>query len=90
MLSNLILTGMKQTVRVLVLRNEIEAELIHEILEENNIPHIIRSLHDTAYDGMWQTETSWGFLDADEENKEEILRLYAEMSKPENLIEPIS
>jgi hypothetical protein len=80
---------MKQAVRILVLQNEIEAELLHEILEENNIPHMVRSFHDTAYDGMWQTETCWGFLDADEENKEEILRLYSEMSKPENLIEPI-
>ena len=81
---------MKQTVRILTLKNEIEAELLHEILEESNIPHMMKSLHDTAYDGMWQTETSWGFLYADEENREEITRLYNEMSKPENIIDPIS
>jgi hypothetical protein len=81
---------MKTTVQILTLRNEIEAELLDEILNDNNIPHIFRSFHDSAYDGMWQTQTCWGFLDADEENKEEILRLYNEMSKPENIIEPIN
>jgi hypothetical protein len=80
---------MKTNVRILVFKNEVEAELLHEILDESNIPHMLRSFHDSAYDGMWQTETCWGFLDADEENKEEILRLYNEMSKPENIIEPI-
>lgn len=77
------------TVRILVFKNEVEAELLHEILDESNIPHMVRSFHDSAYDGMWQTETCWGFLEAEEENREEILRLYNEMSKPENIIEPI-
>jgi hypothetical protein len=36
---------------------------------------------------MWQTQTSWGCLDADEENREEILKIFNEMSKPENLID---
>jgi hypothetical protein len=85
----LIFLYMKTTVRILTLKNEIEASLIDEILNEKGIPHIIRSLHDSAYDGMWQSETCWGFLDADEENKEDILNIYDEMSRPENIIDPI-
>jgi hypothetical protein len=80
---------MKTTVRILVFKNEIEATLLDEILNERNIPHMVRTFHDSAYDGMWQTETCWGFLDADEENKEEILKIYHEMSLPENMIDPI-
>jgi hypothetical protein len=80
---------MKSTVRILVLKNEIEAELLDEILNERDIPHMIRTFHDSAYDGMWQTDTAWGFLEADEENKEEIIKIYNEMSLPENMIEPI-
>jgi len=80
---------MKAPVRILVLKNEIEATLLDEILNEKGIPHILRSLHDSAYDGMWQSQTCWGFLDADEENKEEILKIYNEMSQPENLIDPV-
>jgi hypothetical protein len=80
---------MSTTVRILTLRNEIEASLLDEILNERGIPHILRSLHDSAYDGMWQSESCWGFLDADEGNKEEILKIYDEMSRPENIIDPI-
>jgi uncharacterized protein (UPF0147 family) len=80
---------MKSTVRILILKNEIEAELLNEILNDRNIPHMIRTFHDSAYDGMWQTDTAWGFLEADEENKEEIIKIYNEMSLPENMIEPI-
>jgi hypothetical protein len=80
---------MKSTVRILVFKNEIEATLLDEILNDRNIPHMVRTFHDSAYDGMWQTETCWGFLDADEENKEEILKIYNEMSLPENMIDPI-
>ena len=80
---------MKTTVRILVFRNEIEATLLDEILNERNIPHMVRTFHDSAYDGMWQTETCWGFLDADEESREEILKIYNEMSLPENMIDPL-
>ncbi|MGA1978759.1 MAG: hypothetical protein ABSG89_13025 [Bacteroidales bacterium] len=40
-------------------------------------------------DGIWQTESVWGHLAAPEEFKEEILKIYSEMSSPENQIEDI-
>jgi isopentenyldiphosphate isomerase len=79
---------MKRTVKILELESEIEAKLLSGLLEQRGIPHMLRSYHDSAYDGVWQTQTSWGSLDADEENREEILKIYYEMSKPENLIDP--
>ena len=45
-------------------KNEIEAMLLDEILTEKHIPHMIRSYHDSAYDGLWQTPTGWGHLEA--------------------------
>jgi hypothetical protein len=78
---------MKRTVKILELRSEVEARLLSGLLEQKGIPHMLRSYHDSAYDGMWQTQTCWGSLDADEENREEILKIYNEMSKPENLID---
>jgi len=80
---------MKTTVRILTLKNEIEASLLDEILNERGIPHMIRTFHDSAYDGMWQTDTAWGLVEADEENKDEILKIYEEMSKPGNIVESI-
>jgi len=79
---------MKNTVRILVIRNAVEANLLDEILTEKDIPHIIRSFHDLAYDGLWQTSTAWGQLDALPEFREEILNIYDEMSRPDNLIDP--
>jgi hypothetical protein len=80
---------MDKSVKVLVIKNAIEASLLDEILSEKGIPHLIRSYHDSAYDGLWQTESAWGQLYADEKNKEEILKIYAEMSLPENQIDPM-
>ena len=79
---------MEKTVKILVLRNAVEASLIDEILNEKGIPHIIRSFHDSAYDGLWQTQSSWGRLDAPPEFKEEILKIYDEMSRPDNIVDP--
>ena len=71
---------MNKTVRILVLDNEFEAKLLSEILTEKNVPHIIRSYHDSAYDGLWQIQSSWGHIEAPEEHMEEILQTYYEMS----------
>lgn len=80
---------MSKSVKILTLINIIEANLLDEILTEKDIPHILRSYHDSAYDGLWQTESAWGFLEASPEYKEEILKIYAEMSRPENQTETI-
>jgi hypothetical protein len=80
---------MKTTVRILVLKSEAEALLLSGLLEQRGIPHMLRSFHDSAYNGMWQTQTSWGSLEADGENCEEILKIYAEMSLPQNQLEDI-
>ena len=67
-------------VKILVFNNEFEAKLLDEILNEKVIPHLIRSYHDSAYDGLWQTQSGWGHLEAAEEYQEEILQIYKEMS----------
>ena len=80
---------MTKTVKILVLKNPVEANLLDEILTEKDIPHMIRSYHDLAYDGLWQTPTAWGQLDAPEKYKEMIMKIYEEMAMPENLSDEI-
>jgi hypothetical protein len=72
---------MSKQIKILMFRNEIEAMLLDEILTEKQIPHLIRSYHDSAYDGLWQSQTGWGHLEAPEEFSEEILRTYNQMSE---------
>jgi hypothetical protein len=67
-------------VKILVFSNEFEANLLDGLLNENGIPHIIRSYHDSAYDGLWQTRSAWGHIEAPEEHRAEILELYKGMS----------
>jgi hypothetical protein len=72
---------MSNPVKILMFQNEIEAMLLDEILTDKKIPHLIRSYHDSAYDGLWQSQSGWGHLEAPEEFREEILNIYNEMSQ---------
>jgi len=72
---------MSAPVKILTFSNEFEAMLLDGLLTEKNIPHIIRSYHDSAYDGLWQTQTSWGHLEAPEEYANEILEIFNTMSQ---------
>ena len=72
---------MTKPVKILMFKNEIEAMLLDEILTEKQIPHMIRSYHDSAYDGLWQSQSGWGHLEAPEEYAEEIRNTYNQMSE---------
>ena len=72
---------MSAPVKILMFKNEIEAMLLDEILTEKQIPHLIRSYHDSAYDGLWQTKTGWGHIEAPPEYAEEIISTYNQMSQ---------
>jgi hypothetical protein len=71
---------MAETVKILIFENEIEANLLDSLLNERGIPHMIRSFHDSALDGLFQVRSGWGILQAPEEFKDEILKLYSSMS----------
>jgi hypothetical protein len=71
---------MSHPVKILMFKNEIESMLLDEILTEKQIPHLIRSYHDSAYNGLWQTQSGWGHIEAPEEFSDEILKIYNEMS----------
>ena len=74
---------MERTVKILEFNNEIEANLLDGMLTERDIPHLIRSYHDSAYDGLWQTQSGWGHLEAPEKYREEIIKIFNEMSPPD-------
>ena len=61
--------------KILTISSEIEALRIKDILDSNEIPHLIRSFHDTVYDGIFQNQYGWGVLEADEKDETKILDL---------------
>ena len=72
-------TGRSDFIKIDVLENSIEAQLISSILEQMNIPHRIRSFYDTAYDGLFQFQKGWGELRAPLAHQHEILEVLGEV-----------
>ncbi len=66
---------MSDLAKIAVLEHEIEARLLEEELRAREIPHIIRSYHDQAYDGVFQLQKGWGVVVAPEEFRDEILTI---------------
>ena len=60
-------------IRIMILENAIEAQVVGSMLNQYQIPHRIRSFYDTAYDGLFQVQKGWGELTAPASHKEEIL-----------------
>jgi len=70
---------MEQFKKILILENEIEAQLLDSILNERDIPHRIRSYHDSAYDGIYQAQKGWGVVMAPLTFKEVITSIYQDL-----------
>jgi hypothetical protein len=67
--------------KIVVLDNDIEAGLLDSVLNERGIPHIMKSYHDTALDGIFQAHRGWGHVESSEEYEREILSIYEEIIK---------
>ena len=57
-------------VRTATLENENEARLLVSILKDRGVPHLLRSYHDTAFDGLFQSQKGWGSISAPETTKD--------------------
>ena len=68
-------------VRIGVIENPIEAQVIGDALLQEGIPHELRSYHDTAYDGLFQAQLGWGELRAPGAFREKILEILAEIRR---------
>jgi hypothetical protein len=69
----------EEYVKVDILENEIEAQLLESILKERGIPHRVQSYHDTAYNGLYQTQKGWGQIRAPFSSSEEIKAILSEI-----------
>ncbi len=72
---------MDDFLKVIVLDNDIEANLLDSILNERGIPHVLNSYYDTAYDGLYQTQKGWGHVSAPVSYHEEIKEVVFDLRK---------
>ena len=76
-----------QFIKIIILENAIEAQLIGSILEQRNIPHRLRSYHDTAYDGLFQFQKGWGKLYAPQSYRQEILAVVEDVRSENDTVD---
>jgi hypothetical protein len=69
--------------KVLVLDNEMQAQLMDGILTEREIPHFIRSYDDLAYGGIFQSQKGWGQLEAPEDLHDEVRAIFEDLMSDE-------
>jgi hypothetical protein len=65
--------------KITVAENKFEADLISQTLQEEGIPCMIRSYHDTAYDGIFIPQKGWGGVMVPEELVEKAKVIIAEL-----------
>ena len=58
--------------------NEAEANVIKSVLEEHGIYAEIKSFHDTAYDGLFQSQYGWGIIRVSETDFSEAQKIIEE------------
>jgi hypothetical protein len=57
------------------LQNEVEANLLQALLEQEGIPHYVKAYRDPGRDGAWTFNTSWGQVECAAEHRERVKRL---------------
>ena len=67
--------------------NEAEANVLQSILAEHGIYAEIKSFHDTAYDGLFQSQYGWGVIRVSEADFPEAQKIIEEWNNatPEEL-----
>ena len=66
-------------IKIAVLENAFEAQFLSSMLAQYDIPHRVRSYHDTAYDGLFQFQNGWGEIFSPLEFRQQILDAIADI-----------
>lgn len=66
---------MENFVKVVVIENQFEAQVLESILEERGIPYFLKTYDDVAYGNLYQLHRGWGQLTAPERFKDEIVEI---------------
>ncbi len=70
---------MKEFMQIAVLDNMVEAHVLDAMLNEQSIPHLMKTYHDSAYDGVFQGAKGWGQVEAPEQHRAEIMAILEDL-----------
>ena len=68
-------------IKIAILDNQFEAQMLESILKERGIPHLLKSYYDTAFDGLYQTQKGWGHISAPDQYSKEIKEILSDLKK---------
>jgi len=71
----------EEFVPVKVAENAFEADRIRAVLEQEGFTVMVRSFHDTAYDGIYQAQKGWGYVEVPQNEKERAERIVSELEQ---------
>ena len=67
-------------IKILTLKNQIEADIFEKVLKKEKIPFNLKSFHDSVYDGLFELrQDGWGIIEASENFKKQILKLHHDL-----------
>ncbi len=70
---------------ILILRNVVEANLMEQLLKEENLTFYIRPWHDVNYDGVFVNQKGYGWLMGRTEDEGKIRSIYEDrIAKEDN------
>lgn len=72
---------MEKWVKAGIVENRFEGDRISQVLREAEIPFMIRSFLDTAYDGLYIPQKGWGMVMVPEDWLSEAERIIQEVKK---------
>lgn len=64
-------------IRLTTLENRFETDLITDALAQEGIDHVVKPFHDTAYDGLFETQKGYGLLLVEEEQEDRAREIVA-------------
>ncbi len=65
--------------KIAVLDNMVEANVLDSMLNGAHIPPMIKTYHDSAYDGIFQGSKGWGHVESPEEYRTEIMSVLQDL-----------
>lgn len=75
--------------KIVTLENEVEANLLSLILNQEGIPHTVKSYHDIVYDGIFQLQKGWGKIMSLPSYERKIIDILKEIRKNKKVYDVI-
>ncbi len=72
---------MSRWVKAGTVENRFEGDRVSQALDEAEIPFLMKSYHDTAYNGLYVLQKGWGVVMVPREFKDEAKKIVSDVKK---------